>query len=156
AGEGPQLVLDHLNRDAFLAHARRVGDSARGHIGDYFGNGLRAIFCGSLEVHAYLFWSDSFLAEFQRRRGYDLTPYLPILKVPGFSDPYGGFLSSPIYDIQEIGNKVRHDYWQTVSDVMVDNFYQPFADWAKQNNLLARVQAHGAPADVSRVYGLSN
>ncbi len=156
AGAGPQLVLDHLNREAFLAHAHRVGDSARAHIGDYFGNGLRAIFCDSLEVQAYLYWSDSFLTEFQRRRGYDLTPYLPILKVPGTSDPYGGFVSLPIYDIPGIGERVRRDYWQTVSDVMVDNFYQPFADWAKENKLLARIQAHGAPADVSRVYGLSN
>ena len=55
AGSGPQLVMDHMNRDAFLAHAHRVGESAREHIGNYFGNGLRAIFCDSLEVHAYLF-----------------------------------------------------------------------------------------------------
>jgi len=156
AGAGPQLVMDHMNRDAFLAHTRRVGESAREHVGNYFGNGLRAIFCDSLEVHAYLFWGDTFLSEFQRRRGYDLTPYLPILKVPGFSDPYGGFASPPIYDIPGTGEKVRRDYWQTVSDVMVDNFYQPFADWANQNKLLARVQAHGSPTDVARVYGLSN
>lgn len=156
AGAGPQLVMDHMNRDAFLAHAHRVGDSARQRIGDYFGSGLRAIFCDSLEVHAYLFWSDSFLAEFKQRRGYDLTPFLPILKVPGFSDPYGSFPSAPIYDIPGTGEKVRRDYWQTVSDVMVDNFYQPFTDWAKEHKLLARVQAHGAPADVARIYGLSN
>lgn len=156
AGEGPQLILDHLRRDAFMAHARRVGDSARASVGSLFGSGLRAIFCDSLEVHAYLFWTEGFLEEFQRRRGYDLTPFLPILKVPGFADPYGAFLSSPLYDIDGVGERVRNDYWQTVSDMMVDNFYQPFADWAAQNKLLARVQAHGSPTDVARVYGLAD
>lgn len=153
AGEGPQLVLDHMNREAFAAHAHRVGDSARQYVGEFFGHGLRAIFCDSLEVHAYLFWSNRFLGEFRKRRGYDLTPYLPILKVPGFADPYGAFVGKPIYDIPGIGDRVRHDYWQTVSDVMIENFYEPFNDWAARNNLLSRVQAHGAPADVLRIYG---
>ncbi|MCL4401900.1 MAG: hypothetical protein M1436_04430, partial [Acidobacteria bacterium] len=141
AGAGPQLVLDHLNRAAFAAHAQRVGDSAKQYVGDFFGNGLRAIFCDSLEVHAYLFWNDRFLEEFQKRRGYDLTPYLPVLKVPGFADPYGAFLSKPIYDIEGIGDRVRHDYWQTVSDLMFEEFYEPFNEWAAKNKLLARVQA---------------
>jgi hypothetical protein len=81
AGEGPQLVMDHLSSEAFAAHAKRIGDDAISYIGEFFGNGLRAIFCDSLEVGANLFWSDDFLAEFRRRRGYDLLPYLPILKV---------------------------------------------------------------------------
>ena len=35
-----------------------------------------AIFCDSLEVSGEN-WTDDFLAEFQKRRGYDLTPLLP-------------------------------------------------------------------------------
>ena len=47
--------------------------------------GLRAIFCDSLEVAGYnAYWSDDFLAEFQKLRGYDLTPYLPLFKHPGY------------------------------------------------------------------------
>ncbi len=81
AGAGPQLVMDHFSAEAFRAYAKRVGDNAIPYLGQYFGDGLRAIFCDSLEVGAYLFWSDDFLAEFQRRRGYDLVPYLPILRL---------------------------------------------------------------------------
>ncbi len=81
AGDGPQLVMDHMSSDAFAAHAKRVGENAIPFIGEYFGNGLRAVFCDSLEVRVNLYWSDDFLVEFRRRRGYDLLPYLPILKV---------------------------------------------------------------------------
>ena len=157
AGTGPQLVLDHLNKHAFDAYAESVGGTARKYDGDSFGHGLRAIFCDSLEVHTYLYWNDHFLDEFSQRRGYDLTPYLPILKIPGFEVPYGATAAKlPLYDIKGIGDRVRQDYWQTVSDVMIENFYSPFIQWAASNNLESRVQAHGSPTDLLRVYGASS
>jgi hypothetical protein len=142
-GAFPQLVLDHFKREALESHIRAVGEEARKYLGQYFGTVLRALFCDSLELAAWLFWTDTFFADFQRLRGYDLTPFLPVLKEPG-------------YDMPETGSRVRHDYWRTVSDLLIENFYQPFADWAEQNGMLARVQAHGAPADVLRIYGLSH
>lgn len=157
AGSGPQLVLDHMNKQAFDQYAERVGGTARQYDGQYFGHGLRAIFCDSLEVQANLYWSDHFLEEFRQRRGYDLTPYLPILKVPGFGVPYNATAARlPLYNIKGLGDRVRRDYWQTVSDVMIENFYSPFIQWAAANNLQSRVQAHGSPTDLLRVYGASS
>lgn len=153
AGEGPQLVMDHLSSEAFAAQAKRVGGDAVPYIGEYFGNGMRAIFCDSLEVGANLFWSDDLLGEFQRRRGYDLLPYLPILKVQSHSEPFGEFADFPVFEIAEIGDQVRHDYRQTVSDLMIERFYEQFDKWAHDHHLLSRTQAHGAPADVLRIYG---
>ena len=156
-GPGTQLVLDHMSRDAFVAYANRVGGTAKQYDGEFFGHGLRAIFCDSLEVQANLFWNDDFLSEFRKRRGYDLTPYLPILKVDGFSVPYGASpVDLPIYDMSGLGNRVRQDYWQTVSDLMIENFYSPFIQWSADNHLLSRVQAHGSPTDLLRVYGESS
>jgi hypothetical protein len=153
AGEGLQLVMDHLSSEAFAAHAKRVGDDAVPYIGEFFGNGLRAIFCDSLEVSANLFWSDDFLAEFRRRRGYDLLPYLPILKVQSHSAPFGEFADLPVFEIAEIGDQVRNDYRQTVSDLITERFYGEFNKWAHAHKLLSRTQAHGAPAEVLRIYG---
>jgi hypothetical protein len=153
AGDGPQLVMDHMSADAFVAHAKRVGDNAIPIIGKFFGNGLRAIFCDSLEVRANLFWSDDFLAEFRRRRGYDLVPYLPILKVRSYAEPFGEFVDLPVFEMAERGDQVRHDYRQTVSDIMAERFYGQFNKWAHDHNLLSRTQAHGAPVDVMRIYG---
>jgi alpha-L-rhamnosidase len=156
AGAGPQLVMDHLSSEAFAAHAKRVGDNAIPFIGQYFGNGLRAIFCDSLEVQANLFWSDDFLSEFRRRRGYDLLPYLPILKVRSSAEPFDRFVDLPVFDIPGIGAQVREDYRQTVSDMMIERFYEPFNQWARDHNLVSRTQAHGAPAHVLRIYGEAN
>lgn len=153
AGPGPQLVMDHFSADAFRAHAKRVGDNAIPDLGRFFGDGLRAIFCDSLEVGAYLFWSDDFLAEFKRRRGYDLLPYLPILKLQTNAEPYGEFVDIPTYEMAEIGDEIRHDYRLTVSDLITERFYSQFNQWAHDHKLLSRTQAHGAPADVLRVYG---
>ena len=151
--EGPQLVMDHMNAEAFRAHAKRVGNNAVPFLGEFFGNGLRAIFCDSLEVGANLYWSDDFLAEFRRRRGYGLLPYLPILKVRSLAEPFGEYADSLVFDMPDIGNQVRRDHRQTVSDLMIERFYREFNQWAHDHKLLARTQAHGAPVDVLRVYG---
>jgi hypothetical protein len=153
AGAGPHLVMDHMNPEAFAAHAKRVGENAIPFIGEFFGNGLRGVFCDSLEVRVNLYWSDDFLAEFRRRRGYDLLPYLPILKVQTSGGPFGEFNDLPAFEIAEIGDQVRHDYRRTVSDIMIERFYGKFNEWAHEHKLLSRTQAHGAPVEVLRVYG---
>ncbi len=154
AAIGTQWVLDHLKRQALQRHIEAVGEAGKQYFGEDFGKSLRAIFCDSLEVSAgSMYWTDGFLAEFQKRRGYDLTPYLPLVKHPGESDPGEESPSLPYYDAPGIGERVRHDYWLTVSDLMIDNFYQPLIDWAHSNHLKARIQAHGAPADLLKIYG---
>lgn len=154
AGTGPQLVLDHLNKAAFAAHADRVGNPMVEAAGPDIGSSLRAIFCDSLELQQFIFWSDDFLDQFKKRRGYDLTPYLAILRQPGYNDFYfshpGGL---PLFDVAEGGDAIRGDYWKTVSELIFENFYHPFDEWAKQHKLLSRVQAHGAPADLLKLYG---
>lgn len=134
-GGPPQLVMDHMNRAALEAHINRVMEPARLEIGAHFGETLRAVFCDSPSVQADLYWSDGFLDEFRKRRGYDLTPHLPMLKTPG---------------------QANRDYWRTVSDLWIENFFAPLADWAKKHRLQSRVQAHGAPADVMRAYGTAD
>jgi hypothetical protein len=154
AGTGPQLMLDHLNKAAFAAHAARVGDPLIAAAGSDAGSSLRAIFCDSLEIEEYLFWSDDFLEQFRKRRGYDLTPYLPLLRQPGYNDSYRSYPGGlPIFDMQDGGDAIRGDYWKTVSELIFDNFYHPFNEWAKQHKLLSRVQAHGAPGDLLKIYG---
>ncbi len=153
SGDGPQLVMDHMNSEAFAAHARRVGERAVPYIGEFFGNGIRAIFCDSLEVGANLFWSDDFLPEFRRRRGYDLLPYLSILEMMSHAEPYGEFVDRPIYEMGEAGTQARNDYRLTVSELITERFYEKFNQWAHDHKLLSRTQAQGAPAEVLRIYG---
>jgi hypothetical protein len=62
-------------------------------------------------------WTKTFLADFTRLRGYDLTPYLPMLWRPGAGDAGARVESAPLYDAWDVGDRVRHDYWQTIDDI---------------------------------------
>ncbi|MGM9707616.1 MAG: glycosyl hydrolase [Prevotella sp.] len=75
-------------------------------------------------------WTPLMLHEFQRRRGYDLTPYLPIL---------AGY----IIDSKEKTDQVLYDYRKTISDCMTDNYFATFQSRASQNGLRFTAQAIG-------------
>ena len=82
-------------------------------------------------------WTKDFLAEFQKRRGYDLAPYLPALW----------------HEAGEATPHVRHDAHLTLSELNLDYFFDPLVAWAEKRGMKARIQAHGAPGDVMRAYG---
>jgi hypothetical protein len=117
-------VLDHYSRDAMQKHLEVVGAplAAAG------GGNIRAMFCDSLEVYESD-WTSGFLKEFQRRRGYDLTPYLPAL----------------VTDYGQVTAALRHDWAQTLTELLNENFLEPFQTWCHQHRVLARVQAYGQP-----------
>ena len=64
-------------------------------------------------------WSDTFAAEFRKRRGYDLMPYLPLLAgIP--------------MESAERSEKILRDVRTTIGELVVDVFYQVLADCAKE------------------------
>ena len=68
-------MLDHYDRSAVDAYLEAVGEPL---LNALVANPPYAIFSDSLEVYGSD-WTPKFLEEFRRRRGYDLTPYLPSL-----------------------------------------------------------------------------
>ncbi|MBN8807107.1 MAG: hypothetical protein J0I47_02550 [Sphingomonas sp.] len=152
---GPKLILNHFSKAAFATYAAAIGDKARAAFGSNFGKIVRAIFCDSLELHPELYWSGDFLEAFRARAGYDLTPWLPILRQPGRGVANQGFHGLPEFDGVD-AERVRHDYWDTVSALMLENFFEPFAQWAHAHGVRAKVQAHGAPVDLIAAYGLAD
>ena len=105
-------------------------------LGDLPAEGIRAQFHDSFEYEGN--WCDNFLAEFENRRGYKLQGHLPALD--GKGDP------------DEIA-RVKHDYRETLSDLVLDNLVRPWADWSHANGMLARNQSHGSPANWLDLYG---
>lgn len=153
-GEGPQLVLDHFNRAAFDAHAQRVGAPLAP--GGKPQRGLRATFVDSLELMPDMYWSEDLLAQFQTRRGYDLTPYLPLLLQPGWMEAWNAHASLPYFDAGDIGERIRADYRLTLSELLNENFWKPFIEWNRRHGLSSRVQAHGGPSDLLQSYGMAD
>lgn len=119
------LVLNTYDRAAIDAHLHAVGDR----LAQSFGaNPPHAIFSDSLEVE-HSDWTGDFLAEFRKRRGYDLTPYLPALAG----------------DIGEKTMAIRHDWGRTLTELADENYLKPLTEWAHQHGTLFRSQNYGTP-----------
>jgi alpha-L-rhamnosidase len=119
------FVLDHYDDKAIENHLHAVGDRLLSAFGDH---PPYAVFSDSLEDYASN-WTPDLLSEFQRRRGYDLTPLLPAL-VGDFGPDTGA---------------IRHDWGQTLTELANERFLQPIHAWAQQHHTLFRSQTYGFP-----------
>jgi hypothetical protein len=118
-------VLNHYDTAAIQAHFKAVGEpmlKALAKTPPY------AIFSDSLEVYSSD-WTGDFLAEFLKRRGYDLTPYLPALAG----------------DIGAATGAIRHDWGLTLSELCEDNYLKVVTAWAKAHGTKFRSQTYGTP-----------
>lgn len=129
-GEG--YVMDHLSKHAVDTYLARF-DDAFGHkspgIGSYFND--------SYEVYGAS-WSPGFFDEFMRRRGYDLRLHLRELQ------------SS---ENTEAVSRVKMDYRETMSQMLLDNFTLTWTNWAHHYGSLTRNQSHGSPGNLLDLYG---
>ena len=123
------FVLDHYDRSAIEAHLKTVGEPMLDALAN---NPPYAIFSDSLEVNNSD-WTPDFLEEFQKRRGYDLTPYLPALAgdVPERTAANTG--------------AIRHDWARTLTELLDQNYLAPLAEWAHSHNTKLRSQTYGTP-----------
>ena len=119
------LVLDHYDRAAIDAHLQAVGEKLLGALGS---NPPYAVFSDSLEVYGSD-WTPDFLQEFARRRGYDLTPYLPALAG----------------DIGVETGAIRHDWGRTLTELADENYLTPLRQWAARHGTRFRSQTYGVP-----------
>jgi len=123
AAEG--FVLDHYDRRAIDHHLGVVGDTLLKACGDHL---PYAVFSDSLEVFDSD-WTADFLSEFRKRRGYDLTPYLPAL-------------------VEGVGPEtasLRHDWGETLTELAEENYLSPIREWAHAHHTLFRSQTYGEP-----------
>lgn len=119
-------VIDHYSARVVDKFIREVAEPVIKACGS---NPPYALFCDSLEVGGED-WTDGLLAEFQKRRGYDLRPLLPAL----------------IGDMGPSTAEVRHDWGQTLTEMFHDYFNAPFAKLAKDSHSRFRIQGYGSPS----------
>src|SRR6185369_5291757 len=119
-------VLNHLDKTAAENYLKTTGDR----LFQAFDRSTipYSVFCDSLEVYNQD-WTDDFLSEFQKRRGYDLKPYLPALAM----------------DIGPKAADIRYDWGRTITELFNDNFMIPMQAWSKKNGTRFRIQGYGLP-----------
>ena len=119
------FVLDHYDRRAIENHLNTVGERLLTAFGP---NPPYSVFSDSLEAFGSD-WTPELLTEFQKRRGYDLTPYLPAL-------------------IGDIGGKtgsVRRDWGRTLTELCEERYLTPVNEWAHRHGTKFRSQTYGVP-----------
>lgn len=137
-------ILNHLDRDAVLKYLDSQADPIESRIGPLSGY-LRSFFVDSMELEGCN-WCDDLPEEFRRRRGYDLTPWLPFIlfKVGRLGEvvdySYGARKSE---DFERRLRRVRLDYELTKAELFDERFSQPFASWCRSKGVLSRAQAYG-------------
>ena len=120
------FVLDHLSRKAIDKHLALVGEPLMKAFGEH---PPYAVFSDSLEVYG-TDWTDDFLAEFQKRRGYDLRPHLPAITSGQGAD----------------APAMRHDWALTQTELANERYLTPINEWAHAHKTLFRSQTYGEPA----------
>ncbi len=124
------LASDHLNPEATRVHMNHVIARLRDGLGaDLSKSGLENLYLASYEVVGRV-WSPVFAGEFKRRRGYELTPYLPAI--------FGARIGGP-----ETTERFLFDYRKTLGEVLVDAYYRTAVEVARAAGLKIKSEAGG-------------
>ncbi|PWS28827.1 DNA-binding protein [Pedobacter yonginense] len=121
-GGGIGLECDKFNPEAVKLQFSSWYGEALKHAGPEIASKILNTFhvdsweCGSQN------WSENFKAEFLKRRGYDLIPYLPIMT--GLPVQSASVSENFLYDVRK-----------TISELVVDKFYKTLAALAKEKGV---------------------
>lgn len=121
-------------------------------------NGDVSLYMDSLELQTAgtnttgYFWSEEYLEEFEKRAGYDLTPYLPIVITSSTGSFVGGTMKY-LYGFEgeeELCKKVRNDILQVNTELYNENCLDALGDWCSTFDMTVRAEpAYGQKFEVS-------
>ncbi len=85
-------------------------------------------------------WTEAMRDEFQKRRGYDLVPYLPAL-------------SGRVVGSLAISERFLWDFRLTISDLLLDNYASHLRELSSEHGVGLSIEAYGGPCDDLRYAG---
>ena len=140
------LAIDHFSAEATKFHFQYLIDTLHKELGDFKDTALKQMYVCSYELSGST-WTPDFLAQFARRRGYDMTSYLPLLAGCTLQD-------------HQAGQRFEYDYRKTLGDLLVDAFYKAARELSNEHGLLLCAEAggpgpplHQVPVDALKALG---
>jgi hypothetical protein len=132
------LATDHFSATATRAFLEHVIARLRTGLGeDLRGTALKQLYLASYEVRGPV-WTPDFLAQFRHYRGYDMTPYLPVL-------------SGHIVGGDEVTQRFLDDYRKTQGQLLVDAYYRTAVAVAHAAGLTVESEAGGPGPPIHQV-----
>jgi len=136
------FALDVYSATAFQNYWNAVVEPLILDAGPLAGKTLKYLHTDSWEVEL-VNWTPTLRAEFLKRRGYDLTPWLPVL-------------AGKIINSREASDRFLFDYRKTLGDLAIDNHYRLFRDNAHNYGIGIHPESggpHAVPIDAQRCLG---
>ncbi len=133
-GEGP--VMDPFSKDAMESLLKMYSaafDAPKMEIPDHMHHGT-ADYSGAG-------WTPDMFPAFLAKRGYDLRDFLA--EFAGAGD-------------REIAARVKCDYRETLSDLMVEDVFPVWTEWCVRRSIRTRFQANGASANLLDLYAVAD
>ena len=119
--EGLGLELDKMDTAALNVHIDSYAKKLIQASGKYKGNTLKFILMDSWEAQ-FQTWTKAFPQEFNKLRGYNITPWIPVL--------CGETVGST-----QLSEAFLHDFRKTISDLIDNNYYKHFRDLCHRNGM---------------------
>ncbi len=145
SGKWTGLVLDYLDADALRWYWHKVIDPIIADAGPLCGKSWKMVQTDSWELGG-VNWTAKFADEFQKRRGYDIRPWLPVI-------------AGRIIENREASNRFLADFRRTIADCVADNHYGTMAALAHAHGLGIQPESagpHTASLDGLMCYGRSD
>lgn len=142
---GGGYALDPFDAGAFNRYWNRVIGPMLAEVKPHLGKGLRYLHTDSWEVEVAN-WTPTLFTEFQKRRGYDLRPYLPVL-------------AGRIVGSRSESDRVLNDLRRTMGDLAIANHYRLFRDYAHRVGLQIHPESggpHAVPIDSLQCLGYND
>lgn len=127
--EASGLSVDWLSHTGVDIQFENLGKILLQEAGDLAGKTLTYLCDDSFE-DGFPNWTENIIAQFKKYRGYDPTPYLPVLN---------GFIIGSV----EQSDRWLNDYRKTVADCLADEHYKHFADLCHKNGIEVQNEAAG-------------
>jgi hypothetical protein len=127
--EATGFEVDKLSRKHVEAYVQNYAVQVSDAVGPYFGKSFRYFLMDSWEAGTEN-WTDDMASEFRKRRGYDPTPYLPVL-------------TGRIVESADVSDRFLWDFRRTIADLLAENHYGAAAEYFNQRGIGLYAEAMG-------------
>jgi len=113
-------LIDYLDPEATRAFLKITHETYRQAAGEDFGKIVLGFFGDEPDYSGFLPWTPRLLEEFQKQKGYDLAPYIPLW-----------FSRKPTEETK----RASADYYDVWSSIFRGSFFGEQAEWAQKYNV---------------------
>jgi hypothetical protein len=129
--EATGLEVDKLSAKHVSSYITTYADMIQSALGSQFGKTFRYLLLDSWEAGVEN-WTDDMIQQFQKRRGYDPTPFLPAL-------------TGRIIESSEVSDRFLWDFRRTIADLVAENHYGVMTRHLNQRGIGLYAEALGGP-----------